>query len=31
MNIVSRLREGLRRTAERWTGRLDRVAGGIRR
>lgn len=28
MNIVSRLREGLRRTAERWTGRLDRLAGG---
>ena len=28
MSIVSRLREGLRRTAERWTGRLDRLAGG---
>ena len=28
MNIVGRLREGLRRTAERWTGRLDRLAGG---
>ena len=27
MSIVSRLREGLRRTAERWTGRLDRLAG----
>ncbi len=28
MSLVSRLREGLRRTAERWTGRLDRLAGG---
>ena len=28
MSIVSRLREGLRRTAERWTGRLDRLARG---
>ena len=28
MSLVGRLREGLRRTAERWTGRLDRLAGG---
>ena len=28
MSIVGRLREGLRRTAERWTGRLDRLTGG---
>ena len=27
MSIVSRLRAGLRRTAERWTGRLERLAG----
>ena len=27
MSIVSRLREGLRRTAERWTGRLERLTG----
>ena len=27
MNVFSRLREGLRRTAERWTGRLDRLTG----
>ncbi len=27
MSIVSRLREGLRRTAERWTGRLERLPG----
>ena len=26
MSIINRLREGLRRTAERWTGRLDRLA-----
>lgn len=31
MSIVSRLREGLRRTAERWTGRLDRLAAGSAR
>ena len=28
MSLVGRLREGLRRTAERWTGRLERLAGG---
>ena len=28
MSIVSRLREGLRRTAERWTGGLDRLSRG---
>ena len=27
MSVFSRLREGLRRTTERWTGRLDRLAG----
>lgn len=27
MSIVGRLRAGLRRTAERWTGRLERLAG----
>ena len=27
MSIVSRLREGLRRTARRWTGRLERLSG----
>lgn len=27
MSIVSRLRAGLRRTAKRWTGRLERLAG----
>ena len=27
MSIVSRLREGLQRTAERWTGRLERLTG----
>lgn len=27
MSIVSRLRAGLRRTAERWTGRLERLSG----
>jgi fused signal recognition particle receptor len=26
MSVLSRLRQGLRRTAERWTGRLDRLA-----
>lgn len=27
MSVFSRLREGLRRTTERWTGRLERLAG----